>query len=85
MFAVRGSLDHYNAPKLYSTSVKAGLFFTKSLGLDPGDVATKFEGYCISGVQGIADAHREELLTKSADTSRLILEKLREYQGLTTP
>ncbi|KAG1837661.1 hypothetical protein F4604DRAFT_1942097 [Suillus subluteus] len=53
-------------------------FFDSSIGTSVGDVAFRLEGFCISGVKGLAKTHIQDLLELKKKCQALIMQKCQE-------
>ncbi|KAG6819388.1 hypothetical protein H0H93_012294 [Arthromyces matolae] len=78
LIAVRSSREHYTRPFVLTTSDRVNDFMQLTLRETPDDFAMRFEGYCLSGVQGITRNYVQELSNKRKTISSLITIKLKE-------
>ncbi|KAG2154475.1 uncharacterized protein EDB93DRAFT_1248271 [Suillus bovinus] len=75
IIATRSNLDHFNQPHLFHTQ-RAADFLDACYGTSAMDVALHMEAFCITGVQGVAKTHLQEVLALKKAISVLILWKL---------
>ncbi|RDX50670.1 hypothetical protein OH76DRAFT_1348475, partial [Lentinus brumalis] len=76
--AVRSKLDYYNQPYVFYSNDRVAEFWETLGKKNLPDLALAMEGYCISGMDGLAKNHRDELLEAKQRVAALILRKLRE-------
>ncbi|KAK7689641.1 hypothetical protein QCA50_007434 [Cerrena zonata] len=77
MFAVRSSDEHYNRPFVLSTSDKGTSFFQTCFNQLPSVWVTRFEAYCLLGIDGLKSMQAVEVSRLKAACSALILEQVR--------
>ncbi|KAF8896627.1 hypothetical protein BD779DRAFT_1668380 [Infundibulicybe gibba] len=76
LFAVRSSPQSFLKPYIVYTSDCAPNFFTYSMSKSIDDVIVKFEGFCLSGAQGMVSNYAQEVLLLKQKTAALISSKL---------
>ncbi|KDQ18598.1 hypothetical protein BOTBODRAFT_185150 [Botryobasidium botryosum FD-172 SS1] len=79
---VRSSDCALNAPYSYATCTKAEEFFNNVYGTSLSEISTKFEAFCLSGMEGIKKSNAKELLELKAKTRVIIESKLAEAAGV---
>ncbi|KAK7441181.1 hypothetical protein VKT23_016662 [Stygiomarasmius scandens] len=76
LISVRSNLDHFNAPEVFVTSEHVKEFFDVVIRQTPADLASRLEGHCISGIEGITRTYIQETTAQKAELAKLISEKL---------
>ncbi|KAK7464096.1 hypothetical protein VKT23_006257 [Stygiomarasmius scandens] len=83
ILCVRSNTDHFNPPEAWVTSDHISTFFNSAFKTTPIDIANRLEGYCISGIEGVARNYAQETVAMKADLVKLIADKLQETAGKT--
>ncbi|KAG2120945.1 uncharacterized protein F5147DRAFT_766822 [Suillus discolor] len=77
LIAVCGDTDHYLCPFVYMSDDHIGDYFQLALQQAPTDVATHLKVHCLSGVTGVVQNYKQALIDLKAQTSSLIIKRLR--------
>ncbi|KAG2344253.1 hypothetical protein BDR05DRAFT_882795, partial [Suillus weaverae] len=77
LIAVCANIDHFNQPHIFQTAHTVN-FFDSSIRTSVGDVAIHLEGFCISGIKGLAKTHIQDLLELKKKCQTLIMQKCQE-------
>ncbi|KAK7447344.1 hypothetical protein VKT23_014054 [Stygiomarasmius scandens] len=83
IFTVRSNSEHFNPPEAWVTSERVASFFELGYKETPHAMATRLEGYCISGVEGVARNYIQETLEMKKEVVKLIHDKLQTAGGKT--
>ncbi|KAK7683366.1 hypothetical protein QCA50_013628 [Cerrena zonata] len=78
MFAVRSSQEQWFRPYVMTTSDHAGNFFHTCFNQDTETYATRFEAYCLSGIEGVQNRITEEVAALKAQCTAGILAQLND-------
>ncbi|KDQ14414.1 hypothetical protein BOTBODRAFT_44760 [Botryobasidium botryosum FD-172 SS1] len=71
-----------NAPYSYTTCSKAEEFLNNVYGVTVSELSSKFEAYCLSGMEGVKKSNAKELLELKGKTRILIEAKLATAAGV---
>ncbi|THU88292.1 hypothetical protein K435DRAFT_607629, partial [Dendrothele bispora CBS 962.96] len=83
LVVVRSNSEHFNPPEAWVTSERVGSFCELAFKQTPHAIALCLEGYCISGVEGVARNYVAETVEMKKDLVKLIFEKLKIAGGKT--
>ncbi|KAF5360171.1 hypothetical protein D9758_011357 [Tetrapyrgos nigripes] len=83
LIAVRSNSGHYNPADSWGTSPRVLEFFNISYREQTDKMAHRLEGYCVSGLEGVAHNYQRELSGMKSGVVNLILSKLKEAGGKT--
>ncbi|KAK7683803.1 hypothetical protein QCA50_013179 [Cerrena zonata] len=78
MFAVRSSQEQWFRPYVMMTSDRAGNFFHTCFNQDTETYATRFEAYCLSGIEGVQNRVSAEIAALKAQCTTGILAQLND-------
>ncbi|KAF8161431.1 hypothetical protein B0H34DRAFT_796223 [Crassisporium funariophilum] len=79
LLAVCSDPHAYLRPFTVVTSEKGSSFVSLTTKVELSSLAIKFEGYCVSGAEGLVCSHTQEVLQLKTLTAALIKEKLCEF------
>ncbi|KAK7451710.1 hypothetical protein VKT23_012389 [Stygiomarasmius scandens] len=75
---------HFNPPEAYVTNEVVNDFYIAAFKQSASEIATRLEGYCISGIKGVARTYAQETAAMRSELTKTILEKLQEVGGKTS-
>ncbi len=78
---MRGTNYHYAPPTVISTSENASNYFKVVHNLDLDDVASRYEAYCIAGINGVVKNYVDQVVELKSRTSEFILRALRMHSA----
>ncbi|KAK7685836.1 hypothetical protein QCA50_011182 [Cerrena zonata] len=83
LFAVRSDQEQYNRPFVLSTSEKGTDFFNTCFNQLPSAWVTRFESYCLLGIEGLKTSQAAEMSRLKSACSSLILDQVRHVAAPT--
>ncbi|KAK7434981.1 hypothetical protein VKT23_019886 [Stygiomarasmius scandens] len=83
VITVWSNSEHFNPPEAWVTSERVASFFELAFKQTPHAIGSRLEGYCISGVEGVARNYVTETIEMKKELVKLIAEKLRIAGGKT--
>ncbi|THU95266.1 hypothetical protein K435DRAFT_666810, partial [Dendrothele bispora CBS 962.96] len=83
IITVRSNSEHFNPPEAWITSEHVSSFFEMAFKQTPHSIASRLEGYCISGVEGVTRNYVQETIQMKKDLVQLIQDKLNAAAGKT--